>query len=44
MEILYEDNHVIVVIKPQNVPSMPDVYVCMITWFMYRIKTRYNIF
>ena len=24
MEILYEDNHVIVVIKPQNIPSMPD--------------------
>ena len=24
MDILYEDNHVIVVLKPQNVPSQAD--------------------
>ena len=22
--VLYEDNHIIVVLKPQNVPSVPD--------------------
>ena len=24
LEILYEDNHIIVVLKPQNVPSQSD--------------------
>ena len=24
LQVVYEDNHVIVVVKPQNVPSCPD--------------------
>lgn len=44
MEILYEDNHIIVVVKPQNVPSMPDESgdKDMLTMVKEYIKEKYN--
>ena len=44
MEILYEDNHVIVVSKPQGVPSQPDESgdKDMLTWVKEYIKEKYN--
>lgn len=44
MEILYEDNHIIVVIKPQNIPSMPDESgdKDMLTMVKEYIKEKYN--
>lgn len=44
MEILYEDNHIIVVSKPQGVPSQPDESgdLDMLTMVKQYIKTKYN--
>lgn len=44
MEILYEDNHVIVVLKPQNVPSQADSSgdKDMLTMVKEYIKEKYN--
>lgn len=44
MEILYEDNHVIVVSKPQGVPSQPDESgdKDMLTMVKEYIKEKYN--
>ncbi len=44
MEILYEDNHVIVVSKPQGVPSQPDESgdMDMLTAVKEYIKKKYN--
>lgn len=44
MEILYEDNHVIVVLKPQNVPSQEDSSkdLDMLTMVKQYIKEKYN--
>ncbi len=44
MEILYEDNHVIVVLKPQNVPSQEDASkdLDMLTMVKDYIKEKYN--
>lgn len=44
MDILFEDNHVIVVIKPQNIPSMPDESgdKDMLTMVKEYIKEKYN--
>ena len=44
MEILYEDNHVIVVLKPQNVPSQEDASKDkdMFTMVKEYIKEKYN--
>lgn len=44
MEILYEDNHIIVVIKPQNIPSMPDESgdKDMLSMVKEYIKEKYN--
>ena len=44
MEVLYEDNHIIVVVKPQNVPSMPDESgdKDMLTMVKEYIKEKYN--
>ena len=44
MEILYEDNHLIVVSKPQGVPSQPDESgdKDMLTWVKEYIKEKYN--
>ena len=44
MDILYEDNHVIVVLKPANIPSMPDESgdKDMLTMVKEYIKEKYN--
>ncbi len=44
MDILYEDNHVIVVLKPQNVPSQADESgdKDMLTMVKEYIKEKYN--
>ncbi|MBQ3158228.1 MAG: RluA family pseudouridine synthase [Clostridia bacterium] len=44
MEILYEDNHVIVVLKPQNVPSQEDASKDkdLLTMVKEYIKEKYN--
>lgn len=44
MEILYEDNHIIVVLKPQNVPSQADESgdKDMLTMVKEYIKEKYN--
>ena len=44
MEILYEDNHIIVVNKPQGVPSQPDESgdKDMLTMVKEYIKEKYN--
>ena len=44
MEILYEDNHVIVVLKPHNVPSQEDESKDkdMLTMVKEYIKEKYN--
>lgn len=44
MEIVYEDNHLIVVVKPQNVPSQKDESGDMDMQSMVKeyIKTKYN--
>ena len=44
MNILYEDNHLIVVIKPQNVPSQEDITEdeSMLTKVKKYIKEKYN--
>ena len=43
-EIIYEDNHIIVVIKPQNVPSQPDSTKDedMLTKVKNYVKEKYN--
>ena len=44
LDILYEDSHIIVVIKPQNVPSQADESgdVDMLTMVKQYIKEKYN--
>lgn len=44
LTILYEDNHIIVVLKPQNVPTQPDSSgdVCLLDMIKDYIKTTYN--
>ena len=44
MDILYEDNHIIVVLKPANIPSMPDESgdKDMLTMVKEYIKEKYN--
>ncbi|MBP3619412.1 MAG: RluA family pseudouridine synthase [Clostridia bacterium] len=44
LTVLYEDNHIIVVIKPQNVPSMPDASndEDMLTKVKNYVKEKYN--
>ena len=44
MEILYEDNHIIVVSKPQGVPSQPDESgdKDMLSQVKEYIKEKYN--
>ena len=44
LKILYEDNHVIVVLKPQNVPSQPDSSgdTDMLTYVREYIREKYN--
>ena len=44
LDVLYEDNHIIVVIKPQNVPSQPDASgdKDMLTMVKEYVKEKYN--
>ena len=44
MEILYEDNHIIVVLKPHNVPSQEDESKDkdMLTMVKEYVKEKYN--
>ena len=44
VDILYEDNHIIVVIKPQNIPSQSDESgdLDMLTMVKQYIKEKYN--
>ena len=44
MEILYEDNHIIVVVKPQNVPTQEDSSkdLDMLTQVKEYIKEKYE--
>ena len=42
--VLYEDNHIIVVVKPQGVPTMPDGSgdTDMLTIVKNYVKVKYN--
>ncbi len=44
LQILFEDNHIIVVVKPQNIPSQADISKDedMLTVVKNYIKTKYN--
>ena len=44
LDVLYEDNHVIVVVKPQNIPSQPDASgdVDMLSLVKEYVKVKYN--
>ncbi len=44
MEVLYEDNHIIVVVKPQNIPSQSDKSgdIDLLTMVKEYVKIKYN--
>lgn len=44
LDILYEDNHIIVVVKPQNIPTQEDSSgdLDMLTMVKQYIKEKYN--
>ncbi len=44
LEVLYEDNHILVAVKPQNVPSMPDASgdMDMLTAVKAYVKEKYG--
>ena len=44
MEVLYEDNHIIVVVKPQNVPSQSDKTgdLDLLTMVKEYVRIKYN--
>lgn len=44
LEVLYEDNHIIVVVKPQNIPTQADVSgdMDMLTMVKDYVKEKYN--
>ena len=44
LEVIYEDNHIIVVVKPQNIPSQSDIScdLDMLNMVKNYVKEKYN--